>query len=93
MAAAKGKKAPAKKAAPKKPKAEKKPEAEGFKTKKFDNYTVFQKRSGRFEVVGKNGKNINGMEKAKILVEAKLIKTGLAKKEAPATEAAAPAAE
>jgi hypothetical protein len=59
------------------------------KTKKFKDYTILTKRSGRFEVIGVNGKNINGMDKAKILVDAKLVKTGLGK----APPAAEPAAE
>lgn len=56
-------------------------------TRKFQDYTIIKKRSGRFEVIGVNGKNVNGMDKAKVLVEAKLIKTGLGK--APAKEEAA----
>lgn len=56
------------------------------KTKKFQDFVIHTKRSGRFEVIDKCGKNVNGMEKAKILVDAKLIKTGLSKK--PATESA-----
>lgn len=61
------------------------------KTKKFQDYVIHTKRSGRFEVLDKTGKNVNGMDKTKILVEAKLVKTGISKK-APA-EAAAPAEE
>ncbi len=85
-------KATEKKAAPKKVKTVK-AASEGSSdpvTRKFQNYTIVKKRSGRFEVIGVNGKNVNGMDKAKVLVEAKLIKTGLgkapAKEEAPAEE-------
>lgn len=65
------------------------------KTKKFQDFVIYTKRSGRFEVHDKNGKNVNGMDKAKVLVEAKLIKTGLSKKapaETAATEEAPPSA-
>jgi hypothetical protein len=88
MAAAKVKKTTEKKKPAKKP-VEKK--AEGFTTKKYDDYTVSQKRSGRYEVTGKNGKNINGTEKTKILLDAKLIKTGISK--AKPAEEATPSAE
>jgi len=94
MAEKKAKKAPAKKAAVKKPKAatgEASAPTEA-KTKKFQDYVIHTKRSGRFEVINKAGKNVNGLDKAKVLVEAKLIKTGLAKK-APPAEEAAPAGE
>lgn len=93
MAEKKAKKTPAKKAAVKKTKAATGEAAASTeaKTKKFQDYVIHTKRSGRFEVINKAGKNVNGMDKAKILVEAKLIKTGLTKK-APAEEAA-PAGE
>ncbi len=88
MAEKKAKKAPAKKAAVKKTKTTEASAPTEAKTKKFQDYVIHTKRSGRFEVINKAGKNVNGMDKAKILVEAKLIKTGLSKK-APAETAAA----
>jgi len=39
--------------------------------------------------VGKNGKNVNGPEKAKILVEAKLVQAGFPKAKEAADDAAA----
>ncbi|MBF0442956.1 MAG: hypothetical protein HQK54_13700 [Oligoflexales bacterium] len=50
------------------------------------DYTVEKKRSGRYSVVGKNGKYINGEEKVKILVKEGLIK--LSKKSEKKEEAA-----
>lgn len=89
----------AKKAAPKKTtkvaKPKKDPAAAAApteaRTKKFQDYTIVTKRSGRYEVINKSGKNVNGLDKAKVLVEAKLVKTGLTKKAPPAD--AAPASE
>jgi hypothetical protein len=46
----------------------------GFAPLKFKDYTITQKRSGRYEVVDAKGKNINAAEKVKILLEAKLLK-------------------
>ena len=42
--------------------------------KKTKAYTVIKKRSGRFGVLGANGKWINGNEKIKILLDEGLIK-------------------
>lgn len=42
--------------------------------KKTKSYTVIKKRSGRFGVLGANGKWINGNDKIKILLEEGLIK-------------------
>jgi hypothetical protein len=42
--------------------------------KLFKEYTISKKPSGRFEVTGPNGKNVNGDAKTKILVEAALVK-------------------
>ncbi len=42
--------------------------------KKTKTYTVIKKRSGRFGVLGANGKWINGNEKIKILLDEGLIK-------------------
>jgi len=61
------------------------------KVKKTANYTITQKRSGRYSVTSSDAKMINGEEKVKILVEAGLIKIKV-KKEAPAEAAAEPAA-
>lgn len=48
---------------------------------------IVKKRSGRFGVLGKNKKWINGDEKTKILADAGLIKVSV-KQEAPVEEAA-----
>lgn len=42
--------------------------------KKTKSYTVIKKRSGRFGVLGANGKWINGNEKIKILLDEGFIK-------------------
>lgn len=42
--------------------------------KLFNEYTISKKRSGRYEVTGANGKNVNGPAKAKILVESGAVK-------------------
>jgi len=46
--------------------------------KKTDDYTIYQKRSGRYAVVGANKKNINGEDKVKILVEAGIVTLAVA---------------
>lgn len=56
--------------------------------KKHKDYLIYTKRSGRYMVRSANGKTVNGMEKTKILVDAKLVQAGLPK----AKEEAAPAA-
>jgi hypothetical protein len=61
----------------------------GFAPMAFKDYTITQKSSGRFEIVTKLGKNVNGDEKVKLLLEAKVLK-GSFKKE---TAEAAPAAQ
>ena len=64
-------------------KAKKTPKAKpvtGFAPLKFKDYTITQKRSGRYEVVtSTTGKNVNGIEKEKLLIEAKLLKESLKK--------------
>ena len=55
--------------------------------KKEKDYTIVKKRSGRYGVLNKNKKWINGDEKAKILADAGLIKMSV-KQEAPAAEEA-----
>jgi hypothetical protein len=57
--------------------------------KEKKDYTVIEKRSGRFAVKGKDGKFINGEEKVKILLAEKKIKLTAPRKK----EEAAPAAE
>ena len=64
------KKAPAKKEV----KAPKKVFATGFAPVKFQEHTITQKRSGRFQVVSAQGKNVNGADKTKLLVAAKVLK-------------------
>lgn len=63
--------------------------ATGFAPMKFQDHTITQKDSGRFQVVTAKGLPVNGAEKTKILVAAKVLK-GSFKKEtaAPAPEAA-----
>jgi hypothetical protein len=82
--------ATAKKAAPKKTatKAKKAAPSTEATSQRFQDYLISKKRSGRFEVKTSAGQQVNGPEKAKILVEAKLVKTGLPK----AKEEAAPSA-
>lgn len=45
--------------------------------KKTDDYTVYQKRSGRYAVVGSDKKNINGEDKVKILIAEGIVKQAL----------------
>ncbi|MBL7671956.1 MAG: hypothetical protein JNM39_15820 [Bdellovibrionaceae bacterium] len=62
--------------------------ATGFAPLKFKEHTITQKRSGRFEVLNSKGKNVNGPDKVKILLDAKVIKGSFkkaAKEEAAAT--------
>ena len=66
----------------------KKPKATGFAPLKFKDWTISQKNSGRFEVVTAQGANVNGAEKEKILLDAKILKPSLKKEavvETPAT--------
>lgn len=57
--------------------------------KQTDDYTIFQKRSGRYAVQGKKKQWINGDDKTKILVAETLIK--LPEPKAAEPEADAPA--
>ncbi len=63
--------------------------------KKVKDLSIVKKRSGRYGVMDAKGKWVNGEEKVKVLLGAKLIKMPEAKKapepevEAPAEEAAA----
>ena len=62
--------------------------------KESADYKVFKKKSGRFAVKNKDGKWVNGADKAAILSKEGLIKLSAPKKkeEPPAEEEAAPAA-
>ncbi len=62
--------------------------ATGFVPLKFKEHTITQKRSGRFEVLNAKGKNINGADKVKLLIESKVLKGSFkkaAKEESAAT--------
>ncbi len=58
-------------------------------TVKLANHTIKTKRSGRYLVLNKEGATVNGAEKTKILLDAKLISAATPK---AAEEAAAPTA-
>lgn len=75
--------------ADKKEKVAKRVRVTGFEPMKFKDHTITQKGTGRYAVVNKKGKQVNGLEKEKILVEAKLLK-GSFKKAVAATPAEAP---
>ena len=55
-------------------KAPKAKPATGFAPMKFKEFTITQKRSGRYQVVTTKGKNVNGPEKEKLLLDAKVLK-------------------
>ena len=57
----------------------------GFEPVKFKDFTITQKSSGRYEVVTAKGKNVNGDEKVKVLIEAKVLKESLKKPAEPVT--------
>jgi len=70
------------------PEKTKKIKASGFAPLKFQEYTITQKRSGRFQVVDAKGKNINAAAKEKVLLSAKVLKGSFKKaggEETPAT--------
>lgn len=50
-----------------------------FKTMTVKDHKITKKRSGRYQVVDKNGKPVNGLDKARILVDAKLVQAGFPK--------------
>ena len=52
------------------------------KKKESKDYTLQKKRSGRYAVLGKDGKYINGDAKAEILLKEGVIKKPAAKKKA-----------
>ena len=56
--------------------------------KQTDDYTVYQKRSGRYAVVGSDKKNINGEDKVKILVAEGIVKQAVAAPEPEVVEEA-----
>jgi hypothetical protein len=71
------------------PKVEKKAprvKVTGFAPMNFKDHTITQKRSGRYQVVTAKGKAVNGAEKEKILLDAKVLK-GSFKKSADAPAA------
>ena len=76
----------AKKTEPKAEKKKKKPAVTGFAPLKHGAFTIKQKRTGRFEVLDAKGKNVNGADKVKILLEAKIHKPSEKKPAAPAAE-------
>lgn len=59
----------------------------GFAPLTFKEYTITQKHSGRFQIVTAKGKYVNGDEKVKLLLEAKVLKGSF--KKAATEEAAA----
>jgi hypothetical protein len=77
----------AEKKAAAKDKPKKKPAVTGFAPLKFKEFTILQKRTGKFEVQNAKGKNVNGADKVKLLLEAKVMKGSF--KNAPKAEAAA----
>ena len=56
--------------------------------KKTDDYTVYQKRSGRYAVIGADNNPINGDEKVKILVAEGIVKQAVAAPEPEVVEEA-----
>lgn len=65
----------------------KKVKVTGFTPLKFKEWTISQKSSGRYEVVTANGSNVNGADKEKILLDAKILKPSLKKEAAVETPA------
>jgi hypothetical protein len=61
------------------------------KKKAKKEYTLQKKRSGRYAVIGKDGKYINGEAKVEILLKEKVIKKPAAKKKAQAAAEEKPA--
>lgn len=59
------------------------------KVQKAGDYHIFQKRSGRYAVRDKKSRWVNAEEKAKILLEAGLIKVSAPKPQEPEEAAAA----
>ncbi len=57
----------------------------GFAPLKFQDFTITQKRSGRFQVITSKGKTVNGGEKEKLLLAAKVLKGSFKKAAAEET--------
>ncbi len=57
-----------------------------FAPMKFNDHTITQKRSGRFQVVDAKGVNVNGTQKEKLLLDAKVLKGSFKKETAAAAE-------
>ncbi|MBC7420597.1 MAG: hypothetical protein H7328_07710 [Bdellovibrio sp.] len=55
----------------------------GFEPLKFKDHTITQKRSGRFAVVTAKGVTVNGTDKEKLLIDAKVMKGSFKKETAP----------
>lgn len=53
-----------------------------FAPVKYNDCTITQKRSGRYAVVNSKGINLNGLEKEKLLLDAKILKGSFKKSEA-----------
>jgi hypothetical protein len=62
-------------------------------TKKSAEYSVFQRRDGRYAVKGNDGKWINGDDKVEILYNEELLKRPEPKAEEPAEAEAEPETE
>ena len=58
-----------------------------FAPLKFNDYTITQKRSGRFQVVDSKGVNVNGAQKEKLLLESKVLKGSFKKETAEQAQA------
>lgn len=63
------------------------------KVKKTNEYSIFQKRSGRYAVRGSDKQWLHGEDKTKILLGEGLVKVPEPKPAAPAEPEAAPAEE
>lgn len=70
-----------------KDKKPKKVKVTGFAPMKLKDFTITQKGSGRYAVVNAKGKPVNGEEKVKLLLEAKLLKGSFKKDSAAETPA------
>lgn len=75
-------------AAKKEKKAPRAKPAVEFAPLKFQDFTITQKRTGRFQVLTAAGKNVNGAEKVKLLMDAKVMKGSFKKAATEETTAA-----
>ena len=55
--------------------------------KQISGYVISKKRSGKYQVVTTKGKKVNGLDKAKVLVDAKLVQAGFPKAKEEAAQA------